>query len=200
MNKLSRTRNHITQCEVWLFIKKSGKISEPTFRHYTQFHHSGVYKRSDEWEGLIITLSRRGHLVTFSTSRASIWSDVAALFVRCGRSERQCRTVGRSRETGHTTSYTDIYEGTSIQPQLDCQTADCNAAYVGCVGSAVALTLDSRPCHGKFNFEQALRSKCNRYRRRSCVAECDTFAGCMYVMCAKHARYIKDFLPKRTRL
>lgn len=127
--------------------------------HYVQFHHSvlEMYKRLEGREGLIITLSWHGHLATFSTSRASIWSDVTALFVRCGRNERPDRMVCRSREMERTTSYTDIYEGTSIRPQLDCQTADCNAAYVGCVGSAVVSTLDSRPYHGKFNFEQALR-------------------------------------------
>lgn len=68
-----------------------------------------------------------------------------------------------------------MYGSTSIRPQPDCQTTDCNAASaVGCIGSAVAPASGVVGCAmGNLISRRlcALRSKCNHRRQRS-LAHC----------------------------
>lgn len=110
---------------------------------------------------------------TFSAPRVSTRSDVPALFVLCGRSERAGPRAAGDRERWQL--HIRMYESTSIRPQPDCQTADCNAASAaaGCIGSAVAPAPGVVGCTmGNLISRRlyALRSRYNRRRRRSRVA------------------------------
>lgn len=118
-----------------------------------------------------------GHLalVTFSTARVSTRSDVAALFVRCGRSESsRGRIADRGRWNAqlhirgdirgvHRSDRSSIAKPpTAMQRPPRRVTSDLSLQLHRrrVVGRAVGNLISSRLC--------ALRSKCNCHRQRSC--------------------------------